>query len=274
MYNDIKVFAADHRSNVDWNLPYIRLGNCQSDSSLKITTVPVLWHKQLGEIAQAIDIKNRQKEFGSPDYLGLCHYRRFFTIALGGNKSLYDLNEDEFKPQMCCTPMQQIALLKKYEADMICFVRIKSYKKEDEDKIHNVADELENYGKRININMSRQQLDLVFDSFYKNLPTTLKEHFAEAMKSTLIHGCNIFTAKAQIFCDWASAVEATYKDCKEKFDNDGVRHSFNPRWFGYIAERLTSIYIDCCKMSGAKKIFLPLLAINSTIHKENKQRTY
>lgn len=268
MYNDIKIFAADHRSKVDWNLPYIRLGNCQSDATLKIATVPVLWHKQLSETAQAIDIKNRWKEFGSPDYLGLCHYRRFFTIAFNDGKLLYDLKEDQFKPQMCCTPIQQIALLKKRDADMLCFARVKSYNDDVADKIHNVVDELENYGKCVKLNMTREQLDIVFDVLYKHLPQSLKDYFNDAMKKTTVHCCNIFTAKAELFCTWATLIEDTYKECKDMFDEAGVRHSFNPRWFSYIAERLTSIYLDCCELSGKKKIYLPLLTIDGTVHKE------
>lgn len=265
MFEDIKIFAADHRKGVEWNLPYIRLGNCQSDAANKITTVPVLRHKSLSEVAQAIDIKNRWKEFGMPSWLGLCHYRRFFTIAFKG-QPLFDLTEDQFDPNMCCTPVQQLALAKHAGADIICFARVRSYKDEDIPKVKNLLDEIELHGKKVCLNMSRQQIETAFHVFHDCLPSELQQHFDDAMKKTTVHCCNLFTAKSELFCCWAQTLEDAYSVCAKKFDS--CRSNFNKRWFGYLSERFTSIFLDCNEMSGKKKLYLPLLTINGKVHLE------
>lgn len=265
MFEDIKIFAADHRKNIDWQLPYIRLGNCQSDAISKITTVPLLRHKEFGEIAQAIDIKNKWKDYGRPAYLGLCHYRRFFTIAFK-DQYLIDLPEEQFQANMCCTPLQQLALLKHHNADMICFARVKSYVDADAPNIKNVLDEMQIYGNRVNLNMSNDQIKKAFDILSYCMPKELNEYFDTAMHRTTIHCCNIFTAKSEMFCQWASILEQAYDICKEEFDD--AKNIFNKRWFGYLAERFTSVILDAFELSGRKKIFLPLLTIDGKVHKE------
>ena len=265
MFEDIKIFAADHRKNVDWQLPYIRLGNCQSDAINKITTVPLLHHKILSEVAQAIDIKNKWKEYGSPEWLGLCHYRRFFTL-LSEDKPLIDMTESQFQPSMCCTPIQQIAILKQYNADMLCFARVRSYSQLVASSIKNVFDEMQLYGYKVGLNMSNEQLVKAFDILRYCMPKELVVHFDTAMQKTTIHCCNIFTTRAEMFCQWASILEESYEICKEEFDK--VSNSFNRRWFAYLSERFTSIILDAFELSGRKKIFLPLLTIDGNIHKE------
>ena len=265
MFEDIKIFAADHRKNVDWQLPYIRLGNCQSDAINKITSVPLLRHKILSEVAQAIDIKNKWKEYGSPEWLGLCHYRRFFTLATKG-EPLIDISEDQFQPNMCCTPIQQLAILKKNDADMLCFARVKSYFDKEESTINNIIDEMQLYGSKVNLNMSREQLEKAFSILNYCMPNELAMYFDAAMHKTTIHCCNIFTARAEMFCQWASLLEDTYNICKEEFSKESI--NFNKRWFAYLSERFTSIILDAFELSGRKKIFLPLLTIDGKVHKE------
>lgn len=268
MFDDIKIFAADHRRNIDWNLPYIRLGNCQSDAVNIITTVPVLYHRLLSEIAQAIDIKNRFAEFGSPSYLGLCHYRRFFTSSFK-NILLVDLQEHEFKPEMCATPLFQLAALKRFNADILCFARVKSYNADDDSKVNSLIDELELYGKKVNLNMSRSQIESAFDLLYMNFPEDLKPYFEKAMKQKTIHCCNIFTSKAEIFCQWASLQETMFAVCKKAFAFAGPDfYNLSHRWFAYLSERITSVYLDSLVLSGKKMIMMPLLTINGKIHKE------
>ena len=263
MFDDIKVFAADHRQNVDWQLPYIRLGNCQSDSHLKIATVSVVWHKVLSEIAQAIDIKNRFAEFGSPSYIGLCHYRRFFTSSFK-NVLLVDLKESDFKPELCATPLFQLSALKHFKADILCFSRVKSYTSAEDDKVNGIVDELELYGSKVNLNMSRSQIEKAFDLLYSVFPNDLKMYFANAMKKKTIHCCNILTCRSELFCQWAALQETMFEICKKEFDGLELSH----RWFAYLSERITSVYLDALVSSGRKMITMPLLTINGKVHKE------
>lgn len=266
MYNDIKIFAADHRSNVDWNLPYIRLGNCQSDAILKITTVPLLHHKTMSEIAQAIDIKNKWKELGNPAWLGLCHYRRFFTTNKISESQLCDVTADKFDPSLCCTPIQQLAILKHMNADMICFARVRSYPEKYADKIKNVQDELKYHGEKVKLNMSDEQLSTSFSILRSNFPKDLEKHFDVGFNASTVHCCNIFTCKAEYFCQWAQMMEDTYWDLHREFRD--VKSGFSHRWFAYLSERFTSIYLDALEVSGLKKLYLPLLTIDGTVHKE------
>lgn len=267
MFEDIKIFAADHRKNVDWQLPYIRLGNIQSDSALKITTVSALRHKTLSEIAQAIDIKNKWKDYGSPDWLGLCHYRRFFTLCdKFYGKWLIDIPASQFNSSMCCTPFQQLAMLKHHNADVLCFQKVRSYVDEEAFKVNNIIDEMELYGTKVDLNMSRAQIEKSFDILNYCIPQDLKSHFDEVMRCKTIHCCNILTTRASLFCQWASILEESYEICKEEFEKD--ISTFNRRWFAYLSERFTSIIIDSYELSGRKKLILPLLTLDGSVHNE------
>ena len=72
MNDNIQIFACDHRKNVQWDLPYIRLGNSQSDAvvSIKDDAEIMPYHRLLSEGAQIWWVYKHYKELGNPDFVG------------------------------------------------------------------------------------------------------------------------------------------------------------------------------------------------------------
>lgn len=79
----ILIFATDAKVRKEWNLPFVRLGtmdcnsivHCANRFGLETLQLPVseansLWH-----------ISKHLADYGNPDYVGLCHHRRFFTCS-------------------------------------------------------------------------------------------------------------------------------------------------------------------------------------------------
>ena len=259
-FESIQIFAADHRQNVNWFLPYIRLGNCQSDAMLKITTVQVIYHKVMSEVAQIIDIKNKINEFGNPTYVGICHYRRFFAVLPPKNKRrILNISLDKFQNKFCCTPLQQFVCINKMKLDALVVPSIRSFYDEDADEVNNLFDEFVYFNKNSQLNFDLQLLTQVFDIFKSNFPMHLSQYLDEALCLQSFHPCNIFTCRKEMFCEIAEFLEKTFYQAKSAVRSS--QNNIDPRWFGYFAERFTSTYFECIKLSGKKILSIPLLTI-------------
>lgn len=81
----IKCFAVDHRStNGIWPFPYIRLGTgFTNDCVLKDTVGESICTERfdsfLSEWTAIWWVWKHLSDFGKTDYVGMAHYRRFFT---------------------------------------------------------------------------------------------------------------------------------------------------------------------------------------------------
>lgn len=94
---EIKIFACDHLKHDKWLLPYIRLGNsCNLDScALNISNDPSLYDYEgtvLSEFCHFQWLYNHLEELGKTDYIGICHYRRFFTLQ--SDRIVLECNDD------------------------------------------------------------------------------------------------------------------------------------------------------------------------------------
>ena len=80
----IKKFAVDYRKITPqkWSLPYIRIGGTGCDSAVNIGTAIEndKYCPRMSELDKVWWVWKNIKEFGDPDYVGFCHYRRFFTV--------------------------------------------------------------------------------------------------------------------------------------------------------------------------------------------------
>lgn len=260
MNDNIQIFAADHRQNVDWNLPYIRVGNFQSDALVKIQGIDPVDQLAMSEGAHALYVAKHMSEFGNPNYVGLCHYRRFFTKATT-KTVLVDLQENEFNPAFCMTPIEQLIVLKEFKADFLVFARVQSYKVALKDQVQDIVDELYLHSKNIDLSMSKSDIADAFDTFIDCLPTALKDNAKAAMSKTSIHCCNLLTTTSALFVEWCETYEKAFSILKSQFRNNA-----NKRWFGYLLERFTSLWIDANAACGKNKTFLPLCTINGNVH--------
>lgn len=97
----IEVFACDHRylGNKPWLFDMTRLGTgFANDCKLKDTDGETICtfanNKLMSEYTAIWWVWKHYKELGDPDYVGFCHYRRFFT-AHKPNYGAYPI---------CCIP--------------------------------------------------------------------------------------------------------------------------------------------------------------------------
>lgn len=258
MNDSIQIFAADHRQNVDWNLPYIRVGNFQSDAIIKVDGIDPVDQLAMSEGAQALYVSKHLSEFGNPAYVGLCHYRRTFAKI---SKILLDVKKEYFDPMVCLTPLEQLFLFKKHNVDFFVFARVQSYSEKHKSCVKNIIDEFYLHCQKIELSMSKSDISLAFDIFIDCLPNNLKTEAKAAMANTTIHCCNIFTTTSQLFVEWCNSYEKAFKLLKPQFENNT-----NKRWFGYLLERFTSIWIDANVKIGKTKQVLPLYTIDGKVH--------
>lgn len=269
MSKSILVFAADHRQHVDWQLPFIRIGNMQSDACLRTDKIlddgmQVSDEISMSEIRQAIAVSRCLKELGNPDYVGFCHYRRFFCKKLPSNAGLIDVKESQFIPEFALDPEQQMQKLEKNKADMLLFSRVQSYPQQVKSQITSLVDEIDWFGKTVNLQMDRSDIQEAFNIWRSLLGNNLKEVADIALNQKTLLACNIFTASRSIFQLWTALMENAYAECSKHFSSK-LSH-FNKRWFGYLSERFTSIYLDVMTMTGKRAVFTPLMTIDGTRH--------
>ena len=88
MSSSIRVFACDHRclGSKPWLYDAVRLGTgFSNDCKLKDTDGETICtpenDKLMSEYTAIWWLWKHIKELGDPDYVGFCHYRRFFTAA-------------------------------------------------------------------------------------------------------------------------------------------------------------------------------------------------
>lgn len=75
----IKIFACDHRHNIDWNLPYIRFGGVESDCQIKVDNIIENIPVNADETPKIYWLWKNLATFKDIKYIGYCQYRRFFT---------------------------------------------------------------------------------------------------------------------------------------------------------------------------------------------------
>ena len=118
MNNTIQIFASDHRTNIQWNLPFIRVTD-NTSSIVNFNNDSFLYQNKdyLSEVARMLFVYKHINDFGNPSYIGFCHYRRFFAsipnknIVIEDNSNLFDTN--------ILTPNDQFTILKNNNADCI-----------------------------------------------------------------------------------------------------------------------------------------------------------
>lgn len=84
MGTSIQIFASDHRKNINWEFPFIRVTD-NYDSAVNIVNDKFLFDTRdyLSEISRMMYAYKHLADFGNPDFVGFCHYRRFFANIVG-----------------------------------------------------------------------------------------------------------------------------------------------------------------------------------------------
>ena len=262
--NSIQIFACDHRKNVQWDLPYIRLGSKNSDAifNIKYDNEILKFDPYLSEGAQILYVANHLSELGNPKYVGFVHYRRFFSFVI--NQWILNISNTQFNSQMCASPFQIALYLEQNKSDGISIMPF-NIVNPIQHKFVGLIDQLK-YLMTNEFNCPNQIIDDAFDIFLANcgeLSTTIKQTFdIEAQ-----YVCNIFVLESSLFKQYATIIHNTIKKLIANISNDQL-NKMHPRFMGYILERFTSCYLYAIQKIGKKISHVPLLTIDAHIHQK------
>ena len=259
----IKVFAIDHRKNISWKLPFTRLGKYKDSDAVINDGLGNSISKHELPFAENDGIywawKN-QKELGKIDYIGFCHYRRFFTIAS------HDVFIEQIDPpgELVMTPNQQLALMMSQKVDIL--VR----RKENENFTYNPASK--NYRKQAKFawestwlqlnadgyNLSQAEVEQIYKSMLEFAPNSMKEAFQKAFQHTYVHFCCMFTMRMSLFNVFSEIIWKTMFSWIKTLERERVLND-NCRMFGMLMERLISCIIDAFVINGYEALELPIV---------------
>lgn len=156
------------------------------------------------------------------DIKGLCHYRRLFKLTEDQIKYLFDNGVD--------------AIL---TVPILCQPNVRAIYKRD----HNIND-----------------WDCMMETIRKCAPSYYE--FAKRMEeSEYYYGYNMVIARRKVFDDYCNFLFPVLNEVKKKADADRTVHeeTYQKRYIGFLAERLTSLYFTSHKeymVVSARKMFL------------------
>ena len=73
----------------------------------------------LSEGAQIWWLSKHLADFGSPDYVGLFHYRRFMSLAV--DKPIVNISQSQFSRELCALPHHLMFLIEQNGLDGLVF---------------------------------------------------------------------------------------------------------------------------------------------------------
>lgn len=262
----IQIFACDHRKNVQWDLPYIRLGCSQSDASVntKIDDSLEPYQVVLSEGSQIWWIYKHLAEFGNPQNIGFCHYRRFF-----GNVARliedHSSQEHDFAKK-AILPHDQLALMLNNNLDGLVPTAICPLQKTQQYNYSNIIEQTKMISDHDGLGFTTEIVNKAFSFLIDSFPDSLVDYAKNAMLNQHIYVCNIFTMKTKLFMQYCSivfnAVEKLYA-----FSQTIDTSKFHKRWMGYILERYTSVVLQSFQLAKLAKFgVVPLLTIDGWKH--------
>lgn len=260
--SSISIFAADHRKDVVWNLPYIRLGNFQSDCALNIKSDPVVAPFQLllSEGAQMWWVRRHLDDFKNPTYVGFQHYRRFFSLKL--KNPIVNVTQAQFDSSLCAKPLELGQILQSQNYDGATFIPLQVTS-----EFTDIISQLKMLVKIEKFGELEDLIDPAFVEFRNNLGPKFANVFDNAMKINKTFCCNIFILKNNLFREFADAAFPVFQHMLEKMPKERLK-TVHPRFMGYFLERFTSIYLWSLTALGYKLKIFPLLTVDANIHKK------
>lgn len=259
--DSIQIFACDHRKNADYSLPFIRLGNSQSDAAINIKDDDELrpYHVVLSEGAQIWWVWKHLKELGNPDYIGFCHYRRFFGRANSYIKNITWAELPNYKP---FSPIEQLSILNADKLDGIVPIAFNPLK---DIAFKDIAKQTKYFSDSDGLGFTSEVVCKSFELLLECCPEDLRKHVKSAMANDCIYVCNIFTMKRELFETYGQIVFAACHKLNEFVKNIDISN-FHKRWMGYILERFTSCIIHAFQLAGYNFGICSLITTDGHIH--------
>lgn len=259
----IKKFACDYRdTDEEWKLPYIRIGNSHSNAAVNIGS-GILNNKyapKLSELDQIWWVWKHLSEFGNPDFVGFCHYRRFFSVLV--KESLANVNKDEFDPNFALTPEEELMMILASKAAGCSMIPRVTVDMDDTPVWTRTAE--------LHPEMTPEVSQKLFEMFIDKAPDRLKDPLNASLTEKSMYLCNIFTLKTELFDELSRILFPTLLEFEESLD-DSFRKRQHPRYLGFYAERLISCYLHAIQMLNYKILHFPLMTIDGFRHNALRQ---
>ncbi len=177
------------------------------------------------------------------DYKGLVHYRRFFDFGMG-NIRWIDKIPSNYTEKFCMTESNISYLVGNYDI-ILPMKRFSQYKTNYEQykKKHVISD-----------------LDRVLE-IIKNKYSQMSEIAENTMKKTnIMYLYNMFVTKREIFDEYSEWLFDILCTLESEIQSDvETRADYQKRVYGFIAERLFTIYVEYMKSKGLRSIELPVV---------------
>ena len=263
-------FACDFRKNIrKWDLPFIRLGDAGSDSKINIHDdfYNDKYRPSMSEMDKIFWVSQNIHEFGNPDFVGFCHYRRFYAKI---NYKLLDIQSFDFNRKLLLYPEEEVFLINNNNAvgsSMFPILvlddsRYPSYKYIWEQMYYFLlnASKTEN-----TLVLSAEENIKLFDKFLEFFDDNFKLCLQQAFEKKENYVCNIFTLKRDVFTQFSNAAMNSLIYFNENI-TDNIRRRLHPRYLGFYCERLLSCYLHALQMNGNKIMHFPLLTVNGSQH--------
>lgn len=283
MDSKIKIMVCCHKKTAvckdDIYLP-IQVGHAVSDCELEMQKDDELFGEKCDNISELNGIycemtamywawKNIRKLYPNIEYVGLCHYRRYFFAGKNTIKNYFKYFVLKIKTVLKTVlnkPYDFVCFDPLYNAVEITDVNLKRSNKELQ-KLVDGYDLIATKPCRI-INTTVDSFFKIIGQNYIDLMTEIidsdfpeyKESYYKVIKGNKIHAANMIILKTNLLDEYCSFVfdvlEKHINLTKEKgiCDNPKKEKAYG-RVSGYLAEILTSTYIDYCKDKYKYRVF-------------------
>lgn len=159
------------------------------------------------------------------DYIGLCHYRRYFSKRKFSKDFLIYKNFNDIG-NFALNKDKYISLLEKYDIILPYKVYLDGYTTyEYYKKHHNIRDLIE------------------CQKIINNIYPEYKEAFNKVMMQNEIYLCNMFVMNRKLFDDYMKWLFTVLFELEKRIDISNY-DNYQARIFGFLSERLFNVYIE------------------------------
>lgn len=262
----IQVFATDFKRRDDWHLPFIRIGTTpgcnaalhvgRADGSFEQYGLPVSEFNTIWHVAEHLN------DFGRPDYVGFCHYRRFFTTKV--DHGILPIKTELVDPSVVFSPSEQLAFMEHHKVDGLVPCAFIEHYRQDRNSTHfndNPSDVAEYFWIQLEedgVGITLDEVKTAIRILQQNVPLNLQAGLFKALAERAVHFGTIFTMRKSLFECWWSIIKPTMLTLLAAYGRDRLMQ-MNCRVGGYLLERLTSCIIWAFIHSGANFVHLPLV---------------
>ncbi len=181
------------------------------------------------------------------DYIGLCHYRRYFA-----GKNIHD-NDVEKKKAAILKRQDYEKLLQEY--DVILPVKRNYY-------IETVRSQYEHAHNKRDLD----ETEKIIAEFYPEYT----EAFTKVMGKTKLHILNMFVMKKQLFDEYCSWLFSILFELEKRIDISGY-NQYEARVYGFISERLLNVWLEKQQLKVKE---MPVLFFRKTKLAEENSRIF